>query len=200
MPRNIKIVKDPQKIKVGIEETRSKILTELGTEGTSVKELADEIDRDPSTIYRHIHLLEDAGYVERCMEEETELDERLYRKAAGIFLMAPKKLAFEELSESDVSPTLNWDDEEKIRETLERLKILGFENDMSDELVSDISDYIQKIYSELNQIIHDDVDLAPLSYPDLLMLKIMIYLIRIRNDEEFEREGDRIFSDFEYQG
>lgn len=63
MTEEIKIVEDPERIKIAVEKNRRKILTLLSEQEMTIEELAEVMEKSPSTIYRHINKLEKNGFV-----------------------------------------------------------------------------------------------------------------------------------------
>ncbi|WP_087036251.1 winged helix-turn-helix domain-containing protein [Thermococcus litoralis] len=84
--KEVLIVTDPEKIKLLGDRTRLEIVNLLRERPMSVSELSVTLKKSPSTIYRHINLLEKAGFVE---EVGRDGNETLYRRSARIFLIAP---------------------------------------------------------------------------------------------------------------
>lgn len=84
--KEVLIITDPEKIKLLGDRTRLDIVNLLRERPMSVSELSVVLKKDPSTIYRHINLLEKAGFVE---EVGRDGNETLYRRSARIFLITP---------------------------------------------------------------------------------------------------------------
>jgi len=89
--REIEIVDDPEKIKIIIEETRSKILHLLRFRDMTISELASILNKDVSTIFRHIKKLEKAGFVKVTGERKLHnVPEKIYGRTARTFFLAPE--------------------------------------------------------------------------------------------------------------
>jgi len=84
--KEVLIITDPEKIKLLGDRTRLNIVNLLRERPVSASELSVVLKKDPSTIYRHINLLEKAGFVE---EVGRDGNETLYRRSARIFLITP---------------------------------------------------------------------------------------------------------------
>jgi DNA-binding transcriptional ArsR family regulator len=83
----VKIIDDIDVIKVAIEENRKQILLLLNKKDMTVSELADEMRKDISTIYRHVHKLEGNGLVEQAGERRVHhIPEKIYGRTARLFL------------------------------------------------------------------------------------------------------------------
>jgi DNA-binding transcriptional ArsR family regulator len=123
------IIRDTQKFKEASEPSRQKILQILSIKEMSVDELAKILEKDVSTIYRHINKLEAAGFVEVAREEPVgPVSKRYYRRAAKIIvgLLPP-----EETFESEIFRKYSY---EKIRKGLLALK--GFRYDIPEDEAS----------------------------------------------------------------
>lgn len=123
------IIRDAQKFKEASEPSRQKILQILSIKEMSVDELAKILEKDVSTIYRHINKLEAAGFVEVAREEPVgPVSKRYYRRAAKIIigLLPP-----EETFESEIFRKYSY---EKIRKGLLALK--GFRYDIPEDEAS----------------------------------------------------------------
>ncbi len=88
MVKSVIMISEPERIKVLAEETRFEILHLLKMGPMSIGELAMMLDRDRTTIYRHIKTLEKAGFVEEIGQEGNE---RIYARTARIFMIRPEK-------------------------------------------------------------------------------------------------------------
>lgn len=123
------IIRDAQKFKEASEPSRQKILQLLSIKEMSVDELAKILEKDVSTIYRHINKLEVAGLVEVAREERVgPVSKRYFRRAAKIIvgLLPP-----EETFESEIFRKYSY---EKIRKGL--LALRGFRYDIPEDEAS----------------------------------------------------------------
>lgn len=123
------IIRDAQKFKEASEPSRRKILQILSIKEMSVDELAKILERDVSTVYRHISKLEAAGLVEVAREERVgPVTKRYYRRAAKIMIgLLPSK----ETSETEIFQKASY---EKMRKVLLALK--GFRYDIPEDEAS----------------------------------------------------------------
>jgi DNA-binding transcriptional ArsR family regulator len=123
------IIRDAQKFKEASEPSRRKILQLLSIKDMSVDELAKILEKDVSTIYRHVHKLEVAGLVEVARNERVgPVSKRYYRRAAKIIigLLPP-----EEAYETEIFKKASY---EKMRKGL--LGLRGFRYDMPEDEAS----------------------------------------------------------------
>ncbi|ACS91017.1 winged helix-turn-helix domain-containing protein [Thermococcus sibiricus] len=84
--KDVLIVTDSKKIKILAEKTRLYILSLLRDRPMTISELSMLLNKDPSTIHRHITLLKEAGFVEEIGKEGNE---KLYGRSARVFLITP---------------------------------------------------------------------------------------------------------------
>lgn len=79
------VIDDPATLKALYDPLRFEIIGHL-SEPTSVKELAERLDRKPSGLYHHIGLLEEKGLIEVAEERVVGRRlERLYRRAFSTY-------------------------------------------------------------------------------------------------------------------
>ncbi len=96
--KEIEVVDDPERIKIIIEETRSKILHLLRFRDMTISELASILNKDISTIFRHIKKLEKAGFVRVTGERKLHnVPEKIYGRTARTFLLAPESYKKDEM-------------------------------------------------------------------------------------------------------
>ncbi len=88
MVKGVIIVSEPEKIKVLADETRFKILHLLRIEPMSIGDLAMMLNKNRSTIYRNIKILEKAGFVEEIGKEGQQ---HVYARTARIFMIRPER-------------------------------------------------------------------------------------------------------------
>ena len=123
------VIRDAQKFKEASEPSRQKILQLLSTKEMSADELAKILEKDVSTIYRHINKLEDAGLVEVAREERVgPVSRRYYQRAAKIIVGL---LPSEEVFESEIFRKYSY---EKMRKGL--LALRGFRYDIPEDEAS----------------------------------------------------------------
>ncbi len=95
--KEIEIVDDPEKIKIIIEDTRTKILRLLRFRDMTISELASILNKDISTIFRHIKKLEAAGFVKVTGERRLHnVPEKIYGRTARTIFLAPESYVKDE--------------------------------------------------------------------------------------------------------
>ncbi len=164
--KEIEIVDDPEKIKIIIEETRAKILRLLRFRDMTISEMASILNKDVSTIFRHVKKLENAGLIRITGERKIHnVPEKLYGRTAKTIILAP-----ESFEKSSVVRRFEEKRTANIRRALEEM---GY--DVEDE------DFLRKflLYMEelpiedLNKLTHD------MDWNDLRALQHILILLRI---------------------
>jgi DNA-binding transcriptional ArsR family regulator len=143
------VIRDAQKFKEASEPSRQKILQILSIKEMSVDELAKILEKDASTIYRHINKLEAAGLVEVAREERVgPVSKRYYRRAAKIIigLLPP-----EETPETEIIRKASY---EKMRKVL--LALRGFRYSISEDKAS--LDRLSEIATEWGKLWENSIN------------------------------------------
>jgi len=82
----IKVVTDPEVIKLMLEDTRRRILSLLRNQEMTISQLSGILGKTPQTIYHHIEKLKEAGLVEvKRTEMKGNLVEKYYGRTADAF-------------------------------------------------------------------------------------------------------------------
>ena len=190
MTDHLKVVKDPEKIKIGIEKTRSDILNILKKDDYTIKEIAEKLDKDKSTIYRHIKKLEDADYVKYKNTDDGK--KKYYRVAHTIFLDL-EYLDFEH----KLDVILDWQHDFK-KEDLVRMDELGYKNERSEEFIDEIYTFLTKLDKEVKEKIEPNrEDIKKNDYTIIFRAKILAYMILCCKNPEIKERAKNIFSKFE---
>jgi len=171
--KEIEIVDDPEKIKIIIEETRSKILNLLRFRDMTISELASILNKDISTVFRHIKKLERAGFVKVTGERRLHnVPEKIYGRTARTFILAPesykKDVAIEKFSKK------------RMETLIKALKSIGYTVKNKRELM-ELLLYIDDIPLEDIENLQMDVDWGILG-----KLKTILAMIKI-DDEKLKR-------------
>ncbi len=91
--KDIVVLRDPEIIRIVVEDTRVKILNILRIRPMTISEMARALGKNVSTIYRHIKKLEALGLVEVVGERRTgHQPEKIYGRTATTFLLAPESM------------------------------------------------------------------------------------------------------------
>jgi DNA-binding transcriptional ArsR family regulator len=179
----IRLIRDPRAIRVATEATRRKILSLLRLRGMTVSEVASVLEKDQSTIYRHMDKLREAGLVVPSGERKVHhIPEKVFTRTAKIFLIAP-----------DLSTTMEHVDlggvygREEVTRMLRALERLGYLHKLTPGLVRKARDLILHI----DDAIRKEVERAKVDQMEihtLWRLEMLLLLIRMRRDEGFGRK------------
>ena len=82
--KEVLIITEPEIVKVLSDETRFKILQLLRMRPMTISELSEALERDRTTVYRHIKILEKAGLITKL---ESQGNEKVYSRSAKLFLI-----------------------------------------------------------------------------------------------------------------
>jgi len=192
MKSDVKVVRDPDDVKVAIEDTRSDILSLLRVNDMTITQLAENLNKDHSTIYRHIKKLEDAGYIEEIAQmKENHIPKKVYTRTADVFLLSPTSIDGGEPSDL----TMDWE-RENARKILELLEVMGYSVDEDEEEMVDI---LSSIFAGLKEKVSDPIDeaeeeIGEISFPILMRFELLMFLLEKRKDEEIEEEFEKFFS------
>lgn len=188
MKKDVKVIKDIDAIKVGVEKTRSKIVALLKIKDMTISQLAEALERDQSTIYRHIKKLEEYDFLEVTGERKLHhIPEKLYGRTAAVFLFSP----FIDEVEDAFFGIPKWEIESSgwVVETLKTLDIYdGSSQDLLDEL-----SYIFTILSKRTEdrLFESENNIRDMSYTRLLRLAFVLFLLELDMDDELK---ERTFS------
>ncbi|MCD6524556.1 MAG: helix-turn-helix domain-containing protein [Thermococcus sp.] len=82
----VKVITDPEVIKLMLEDTRRKILALLRNREMTISQLSEILGKTPQTVYHHIEKLKEAGLVEvKRTEMKGNLVEKYYGRTADAF-------------------------------------------------------------------------------------------------------------------
>ena len=90
MADEIRVIDDPKTIRLVTDPTRRAILEVLRVNRLTVAQMAGILEKDQSTIYRHVEKLLKAGIIEQTGERKRHhIPEKIYGRTAKIFFLAP---------------------------------------------------------------------------------------------------------------
>ncbi len=193
MDKEIKIFRDEEAIKVGLQETRSDILSLLKLNDLTINQIVDSLGKERSTIYRHIKKLEKHGYI-KVKDEVLKggAYEKVYTRTAKFFLMTPKNIS------SDKPTTVGEWDKNQTEEVLKQLNAIGFKNDCSEELVEFLSKFFIDVGNDFTDRVQENIeDMNEMNILEYLRLKVMYILLVMDNDENLKGRIEDIRSQFE---
>lgn len=180
MADEIKILDDPEIIKVAIDPTRRKILELLRMNDLTVSQIVSILDKDQSTIYRHVEKLLKAGYIEQSGErKEHHIPEKIYARTARMFFMAPGVGA---LSGEEVIIQHRKEMVNKLNRLMEKMNYKAGDDtpDASDDLFTEID----KIVSEKIKGLGSNPEL---NFDTLRGLRTSIIIIEMHRNEDFKK-------------
>ncbi|ACJ17153.1 transcription regulator [Thermococcus onnurineus NA1] len=174
----IKVITDPEIIKLMLEDTRRKILQLLRNKEMTISQLSEILGKTPQTIYHHIEKLKEAGLVEvKRTEMKGNLVEKYYGRTADAFYIN-LYLGDEELRYLARS---------RLKTKLEIFKALGYEFD-DDELLDVMDNILEKEHEYKTEISKEievnEEKLKDFSNEDIIHAIEWLAMAKMGRDEE----------------
>ncbi len=167
--KEVEIVDDPEKIKIIIEDTRTKILRLLRFRDMTISELASILNKDVSTIFRHIKKLESAGFVKVTGERRIHnVPEKIYGRTAKTIFLAPESYV-----KDDAIKKMN---KKRVEILADTLRSLGYEVKDVDALF-DILIHLDELTIKDMERLEKDVDWG-------ILRKLALLLVLLKIEEE----------------
>ncbi|MEE9237404.1 MAG: helix-turn-helix domain-containing protein [Thermoplasmata archaeon] len=177
----IRFIRDHKAIRIATESTRRKILSLLRVRGMVVSQLAELLEKDQSTIYRHVEKLQEAGLIVPSGERKTHhIPERIYTRTARIFLIAP-----------DTSTTIDevelsrFYGKEEVTRMLRVLKSLGYLDELTPDLVHEARDLLLYIDNSIREELERVTLEEEMELHTIWRLEMLLLLVKARRDEVF---------------
>ncbi|WP_456369043.1 ArsR family transcriptional regulator [Thermococcus sp.] len=174
----VKVITDPEVIKLILEDTRRKILALLRNREMTISQLSEILGKTPQTIYHHIEKLKEAGLVEvKRTEMKGNLVEKYYGRTADAFYIN-LYLGDEEL---------RYFARSKLKTKLDIFKALGYKFkesellDVMDKLLKKENEYKTEISKEMEK--KEDL-LKDFSDEDIIHAIEWLSIARMGRDEE----------------
>lgn len=190
---NVKFFEDSETLKVGLEKTRSQIIELLRVKDMTISQISEALNKDQSTIYRHVKKLEEAGFIRvKGEKKEHHIPERIYGRTAEIFLMSPEPI------DSEVSSRLGiqWG-EKDIQKFVDFLEEIGYEIDKKEKL-NELGESLQELDREINNELTSTIEgETEIDYFSLIQIKFLASIIKIENEEKVGKYIKDILSEFE---
>ena len=178
----IRFIRDHKAIRIATESTRRKILSLLRVRGMVVSQLAELLEKDQSTVYRHVEKLQEAGLIVPSGERKTHhIPERIYTRTARIFLIAP-----------DTSTTIDevelsrFYGREEVTRMLRVLKSLGYLDELTPDLVQEARDLLLYIDNSIREDLERVTLEEEMELHTIWRLEMLLLLVKARRDEAFE--------------
>ncbi len=148
--KEIEIVDDPEIIKVIIEDTRSKILRLLRFRDMTISEIASILNKDISTIFRHIKKLEKHGLIKVTGERKMHnVPEKLYGRTVRTIILAPESY--------ERNAFIKRYAEKRVINIKNALEKLGYHVESKDDLYKFIL-YLDELSTEKIENLQRDID------------------------------------------
>lgn len=196
MKKEVKVVSDPEHVKLAIEDTRRDILSLLKVNDMTLTQMSETLDKDHSTIYRHVKKLEKAGYLEKVGEQKDHhIPKKVYSRTAKVFLLNPSSM------ESGVRTDITIDWEKKNAEKMvDFLEIMNY--NIKEEEKEELIDELSKFFIDLKERVMDPIadaeeKIGEISFPQLLRFEVLMYLLEKRKDKELEERFEKILTKIE---
>lgn len=192
MKEDIKVIQDPEVVRVSLEDNRLKILKILKDEELTINEIAEKMNKHPSTIYRHIKKLEGCDMVVECGEKKTKFNPiTVYTRSANVYVLDIPYL-------NRLKPTnLRLFREEKdIGDMVKLLQKVGVE-DYDTDMANEIKDMVGQLNSDYDafceklQENHREID-----FFTALKLKLLIFMMKMHDDSDMDKNFQQMISNF----
>ncbi|MEF8832638.1 MAG: winged helix-turn-helix domain-containing protein [Candidatus Thermoplasmatota archaeon] len=193
MKSDVKVVRDPDNVKIAIEDTRSDILSLLRVNDMTISQMAENLDKDHSTIYRHIKKLQEADYIEEISEmKDNHIPKKVYSRTADAFLLSPTSIDGGEPSDL----MMDWE-RENARKILELLEIMDYSVNKDEE--KEMIDILSNLFAELKEKVSDPIEesedeIGDLSFPLLMRFELLMFLLEKEKCEGIEEKFDKLLS------
>ncbi|HII67808.1 MAG TPA: ArsR family transcriptional regulator [Thermococcaceae archaeon] len=178
MKKKVKVITDPEVIKLMLEDTRRQILKLLRNREMTISQLSDILGKTPQTVYHHIEKLKEVGLVEvKRTEMKGNLVEKYYGRTADVFYIN-LYLGDEELRYLARS---------KLKTKLDIFKALGYKFneeqllDIMDKITEKEHSYTTKISKELEG---KEEALKEFSNEDIIHAVDWLSMAELGRDEE----------------
>lgn len=195
MDSKVLVFEDCEALKVGLEETRKQILEMLSEKNMSISQIAEELGKDQSTVYRHMKKLEETGFIEvKGERREHHIPERVYGRTAEMFLMAP-----EPMDKSSLSGSFTEWDEKRTKKCIDCLEKAGFEcNGRKDEIAEELTDTLTEVDKEVTEMILTSVELDEnKNFFLMFQLKLLATVLKLECEDELKKKIEFVASRFE---
>ena len=194
MKKDVRVIKDPDTLRISLEKNRIQILALLSVKDMTISQISEALNKDQSTIYRHVRKLQEAGLVRICGERrQHHIPERVYGRTADVFI--PSIEPMEKGKPSAVWITWKKDHCDEIIDHLNRL---GYEIDKKEEMKDQLHEFLSFLNKHVSEVLSsDDEDLKNSNFFTILRLKMMILMIELAKDEELYEKLIDMIENFE---
>ncbi len=188
----MKIFKDPSKIKIVQEDTRREIVQLLQGHEMTIAQISEIMDKDHSTIYRHMKKLEKAGFVEICGEKtDKNFPEMVYRRTSETFILMPDA---DDITKDEMNYELRKDSLEMCLELLEKG---GYEGIYTEENIKKLTEFMVNLSNETVDFLEENSGDMNFNSYAFHVFEIIMLMLRVNRDEEFRKDVKDVVSIFE---
>jgi DNA-binding transcriptional ArsR family regulator len=190
MKQEVKVVRNPEVIEIGLEETRRKILSLLAVSDMTVSQIVEILGKDQSTIYRHIEKLLDADYIYVVGERKrAHIPEKIYGRTASVFILSPD---LEDKKESTILYEFRKHQAEVLAKVFYGCGIGKSDGEDTQKAIIEIIDEMEARIAPVLEKIPSEISLSP---QDAWRLKTMLILYSIMHDRELHDRVMQFFKD-----
>ncbi|MFW6041055.1 MAG: ArsR family transcriptional regulator [Thermoplasmatota archaeon] len=195
MKEPVRILRDQDTIKLILERNRYKILSLLKSEDMTISQIAEAMNKDRTSIYRHLKKLEKVGMIEQKGERILNyVPERIYGRTAEIILPFPKAVE----PYSILNKKLIWN-ENITSKLLHCLDEMGYDNECSKEMVDELNEFLKDVDDTILKSLKErKEEVGGIDFFELLGLRGIVMLIELLHNSHLDKKLKKILSNFEY--
>jgi DNA-binding transcriptional ArsR family regulator len=193
MSKDVVVVTDPKIIKVGIEDTRRKILALLRFNDLAVSQRAQVIGKDESTVYRHVEKLKDAGYITATGERTVHhIPERTYGRTARVFILSP-----DDFGKADASRILEKERKEQVAAAVRIVSKAGYRPKDADASVGLLTEAFTELDLRTFKIFSDVDDEALADQGKIVRARLLTMLLLLKQDAKLAKKISKALKGFD---
>ena len=145
----------------------------------TVSQIAEILQKDQSTIYRHMSKLEETGFVEVTGEKKTHhIPEKVYSRTAHFFILVPES--------EETSKIIETYSAKRMEQLYHLMQKMGADVKIDDSLITEGRRFLAALRSEIFRE-YEIID-EPLDVIMLKKLELFLILLRVQQNEEFREK------------
>ncbi len=118
--KDVMVLQDPEIVKIATESTRRNILSLLRVNDLSISQVAEILQKDQSTVYRHMKKLESHGLIRIVGERKVHhIPEAVYGRIADSYIIIP------EIDKNEHNPIIYYK-RGIVKEVMNVIKAMGY--------------------------------------------------------------------------